>query len=113
MLQRNKCVTQRGERGFMPTRDNSWLSLPFKAWRLALESQTVVGLRMMRLSGGGLAAAAEAELMVTEKAWTAWQAQSLLTQNTLSGHPHRGADLTLDLYRRKVRANRRRLSKPL
>jgi hypothetical protein len=97
----------------MPKRGNSWFSLPFKAAQLGLEAQTVIGLRMMRLVSGGTAAAAEAELMVTEKAWTALEAQAEFAANTLRGRHHRATDRALDLYRRRVRANRRRLSKPL
>lgn len=97
----------------MPKRDDSWFSLPFKAAQLGLEAQTVIGLRLMRLSSGGLAAAAEAELMVTEKAWTALEAQTEFARIALAGAPHRATSRTLDIYRRRVRANRRRLSKPL
>lgn len=97
----------------MPTRTNSWLDLSFKAALLGLEAQTVIGLRMMRLSAGGAVAAEEAELMVAEKAWTALEAHAEFTENTLMGRHHRATDRALDLYRRRVRANRRRLSKPL
>jgi len=91
----------------------SWLSLSFKAAQLGLESQTVIGLRLMRLGFGGPAAVAEAERMVTEKAWTALEAQAEFAKHALMGRPDKAAAHTLSLYRRRVCANRRRLTKSL
>lgn len=71
---------------------------------LAMESQQVIGLRMAKLSLGGAEAQAEAQRMISEKVTAAGEAALLLaaggsTQRVVAG------------YRRKVRANVRRLSK--
>ncbi len=97
----------------MSKRDESWLDVPFKAALLGVEAQTVIGLRLLRLSVGGAAAAAEAERMVTEKAWTALEVQAEFTRHALAGRPNRATHRSLDMVRRRVRANRRRLSQPM
>lgn len=71
---------------------------------LAMESQQVIGLRLAKLSLGDAAAQAEAHRMVSEKITAAGEAALLLatggsTRKVIAG------------YRRKVRANVRRLSK--
>jgi hypothetical protein len=80
----------------------------FKFWHdatmLAIESQRVIALRMMRLATGGRRGRAEASRMVTEKvAASMGAAATLLT----GGSP--GAVVTK--VRRRVRANSRRLSR--
>ena len=81
----------------------AWWKLGMDTTMLVLESQAVIGLRMAKLAAGGAAARAEAHRMVDEKVTAANEAALLLatggsTQRVVSG------------YRRKVRANRRRLS---
>jgi hypothetical protein len=71
---------------------------------LAAESQQVMWLRMMRLCAGGPAAESEARRMVSEKLTAAAQASAMLMKG---GTP----DGVAKAYRRKVRANLRRLSK--
>ena len=78
-----------------------------KAWwnigMLAAEAQEVMWLRCMRLAAGGPTASAEAQRMVTEKfAAAASAAAGILMGNS--------ADKVVKHYRRKVRANKRRLS---
>jgi len=77
-----------------------WLNLSL----LAFESQVVIGLRLMKLAAGGSAANAEARRMVTEKV-VAVQRAGLQTL--------RGARPTTVVrgYRKKVRSNRRRLTR--
>lgn len=82
----------------------SWWKLGMDATMLAMESQHVIGLRLAKLSLGGAAAQAEAQRMVSEKIMAANEAALLIatggsTQRVVAG------------YRRKVRANARRLSK--
>jgi hypothetical protein len=89
---------------------NSWVDLPFRAMRLGVEAQTVISLRLMKLAFGGPSAIAEAERMITEKAWTALDAQSDFLSHTLVGRHHRATSRALALYRHRVRANRRRLT---
>ena len=79
---------------------SSW----FNVAMLAAESQQVVWLRMMALAEGGPRAQAEAELMVAEKVAAATHAAGRL----MMGH---SPDSVVDHYRRKVKANVRRLSK--
>lgn len=80
----------------------------FKFWygaaMLSLESQQVIGLRMMKLAMGGKNAQAEASRMVTEKV-----AESMAVAMTLmsggSGHA------VVAQVRKRVRSNSRRLSR--
>lgn len=83
---------------------DSWLRLGFDTVRLGLEAQTVVALRLAKLSRGGEAAQAEAQRMVTEKMEAAAEAaMTLATGGT--------AERVVRDYRRKVRANAQRLSR--
>ncbi len=91
----------------------SWWDLPYAAMRLGLEAQTVIGLRLIKLSMGGPAAMAEAELMVSEKALTAIEAQYDFLTHAMAGQPHLAATRALALYNKKVSNNRRRLTKSI
>lgn len=80
----------------------------FKFWydaaMLSIESQHVIGLRMMRLAGGGKIAHDEASLMVTEK-----MAASLAAAATLMSGG--SGDAVMAQVRKCVRSNSRRLSR--
>jgi hypothetical protein len=86
-----------------------WLSVATDCWLLGAEAAVVVPLRLARLAGGGAAAKAEAQLMVSEKIVAA---DSLLRE---LGHGRLGkgaADLSAGIVRHylmRVRANRKRL----
>jgi hypothetical protein len=82
----------------------SWWKLGMDATLLAMESQQVIGLRLAKLSLGGAAAQAEAQRMVTEKIVAANEAALLIATGGSTARVVAG-------YRRKVRANARRLSK--
>jgi hypothetical protein len=71
---------------------------------LAAESQQVIALRMMKLASGGAAAGDEAQRMTSEKVSAMAEAGAKLMAG---GSP----DSVVSDYRRKVRANIRRLSK--
>jgi hypothetical protein len=92
-------------------RGNPWARLTMDAWALGFEASAVIGLRTLKLAAGGPAAQAEAERMVSEKV----AAGLALRQRALTGglgySPASATAKTLAHYRRKVRANRRRLSK--
>jgi hypothetical protein len=90
---------------------NPWLRVGCDAWALGLEASAVIALRTLKMAAGGEAGAAEAHLMVTEKldAAAALQAKAMTGRLGLNGPS--AATATLAHYRRKVRANRRRLSK--
>lgn len=81
------------------------------SWSLGMEASTVVGMRMLKLSQGGPAAEAEAERMVREKIGAAMDLHMLAVTGALGTNSHRAAAKTVSHYRRKIRANRRRLAK--
>ena len=80
----------------------------FKFWydatMLSLESQHVIGLRLMKLAGGGKNAQAEASRMVMEKF-----AASMAAATTLMCGG--SGETVLAEVRKKVRSNSRRLSR--
>jgi hypothetical protein len=71
---------------------------------LGIEAQQVIWLRSVQIAGGGKAGKREARLMVSEKLAAAGEA-------ALSLAAGKSVDIVVDGYRRKVRANRRRLSR--
>jgi hypothetical protein len=73
---------------------------------LGMEANRVVGLRMMKLMLGGKKARREARLMVTEKIRAGLEANARMMAGA-------SADEVLRLYRRRVGANAKRLSKPV
>jgi hypothetical protein len=83
---------------------SNWLKLAFDANLLALEAQQVIALRMMKLSLGGPTGSREARRMLSEKVLAAGQVGIKIASGG-SGHS------VVKHYRRKVRANRRRLTK--
>lgn len=91
---------------------NPWLTLSFKAFQLGLDAQKVVALRMMRLASGGTRAEVEASRMVVEKAAAVTEAQIATTAAAMAGHKdHVVAGKVLKVFRKRVRANKRRLSR--
>jgi hypothetical protein len=88
------------------------LVLGFKAWQVGVEAQSVVALRMMRLAAGGARAEAEASRMVVEKVLAAGEAQAAIVAAATRGDKdHVVAGKALNVYRKRVRKNRRRLSR--
>lgn len=71
---------------------------------LGIEANRVVGLRMMRLMLGGKRARREAKLMVAEKIDAGLKANARMMTGA-------SADEVIQIYRRRVAANARRLSK--
>ena len=95
----------------MAARRNPWFSLSMDAMALGFEAQSVIGLRMAKAAWGGPAAQDEAQLMVSEKAQAVMDAQVVLATSLLSGQGHLGPARAMALYRRRVKANQRRLLK--
>ena len=95
----------------MSRRSNAWMRLGMDSLWLGAEAQGVIALRMMKLAAGGPAAAAEAQLMVAEKMRAASEMQAQMVASVLTGRGHLAPARTVAGYRRKVRANRRRLAK--
>ena len=93
------------------SRYNPWLKLSLDTFWLGAEAGQVIALRMAKLAAGGAGAAAEAERMVSEKVTAAMAAQTQMVLGAMTGSAHAGPTRAVALYRRKVRANRRRLVK--
>jgi hypothetical protein len=93
----------------MSRKQSSWLRLSFDFWRVGVEAQQVVALRLAKLARGGASATNEATRMGFEKIVTAAEAQRAAAAALLTGKAAQIPARTVALYRRKVRANRRRL----
>jgi hypothetical protein len=92
-------------------RHNPWMDLSADMARLGMESSSVIGLRMMQAASGSADSQKEAVLMVSEKAKAAWDVQFLLARSLLAGQGHLAPSRTVALYRRRVQANHRRLTR--
>jgi hypothetical protein len=88
---------------------NPWFRIGLDAWSLGVEAASVIALRTLKIAGGGDAAGAEAERMINEKIQAGLSLQTLAMTGGLGATPYSVAAKTLTHYRRKVRANRRRL----
>ena len=90
---------------------NPWIGIGLDAWSLGLEASAVIGLRTHRIARGGAAGETEARRMLTEKVDAGLALQSMALRGALGATPASATARTLAHYRRKVRANRRRLAK--
>lgn len=95
----------------MRRRQPSLWDLSIDAFTLGLEAQQVIALRLAKFATGGDPHGHEARRMVTEKAAAVVDAQIGLMQAMATGQLENAPSRALAVYRRKVRANRRRLSK--
>ena len=83
---------------------SSWIGLAFDMALLGMESQRVVGLRLVKIAGGGRAAQAELARILSEKpAALAEAATAAMTGGSPKGIVRR--------YRTHVKANERRLNR--
>jgi hypothetical protein len=82
----------------------NWMQLTHDAVLLGLESQRVMGLRLMKLSRGGRPAHVEALRMISEKATALAEAGTTLARGGSAGS-------VIRRYRSHVRSNKRRLSR--
>jgi hypothetical protein len=90
---------------------NPWIVLTMRALQLGWEAQNVIALRMMRLASGDVRGQAELNRMVVEKIAALAEVQIAAAAAIMSGHKdHVIAGKALTVYKRRVRANRRRLS---
>jgi hypothetical protein len=91
---------------------NPWLALASQAALVGWEAQQVIALRLMRIAAGGSRGRDEAERMVTEKVAALAEAQAVVTASAAgAGAGHGTGKKVLNVYGKRVRANRRRLSR--
>jgi hypothetical protein len=88
----------------------AWFDLPMDTALLLLEAQSVIALRVAKAATGALAVQ-EVNLMVAEKGWAVWDTQWLVVRSLMEGRAHLAPARALALYRRRVQANQRRLSR--
>ena len=93
------------------TLTNPWLALTLKTFQLGLEAQTVIALRMLRLASGDIRGQDELNRMIVEKIAAIAEAQMAAAAAIMDGHEdHVVAGKALTVFRKRVRANKRRLS---
>ena len=87
----------------------SWFQLSWDMMQLGVEAQSVIALRTMKMATGGAGASEEINLMISEKVQAAMDAQCELTTAAMAGRTD-GPAKAVALYRRRVRANQKRLT---
>jgi len=91
---------------------NDWCALSVQAARLGWEAQGVIALRVMRMATHPAHSKTEARRMVTEKVAALGEAQAAAATAVMKGGKnHHVAKKVLGVYGKRVRANRRRLSR--
>ena len=86
----------------------AWTKAGWDTWALGVESSTVIGIRMARMAAG-TAEADEVQRMVSEKVQAAFELQVALMTGGLGTDPVATTRKAVRHYRRKVKANRKRL----
>lgn len=91
---------------------NPWFTIARDAARLAIDAQTVVALRLTRFATGTEFDWREAQRMTTEKVAALAQVQVATAVSLMSGkRGHAIAKKAIGIYGKRVRHNRRRLSR--
>jgi hypothetical protein len=91
---------------------NAWCALSLQTARLSWEAQNVIALRLMRMAAQSPANQTEARRMVTEKVAALGEVQAAAAAAIIKGgKSHRVAKKVLGVYKKRVRANRRRLTR--
>lgn len=88
-----------------------WLEVAASSAALGMEAASVIGLRVAGAVAGDPKAVLEAWRMWSEKVVALSELQMRLFTGRLGSTPSAAAKATLKHYRRKVGANRRRLSR--
>lgn len=92
-------------------RMRNWLRDSYAFGAFGFDALTVMNLRMAKLFAGGVPAALEAQRMVTEKQMAIFESQLAAASALALGYSHRTVGRrAMEPYRRRVAANRRRLS---
>jgi hypothetical protein len=87
---------------------NPLFALSFQAARFGWEMQSMIALRLMRLAGGGVSAQSEARRIGTEKMAALAEAQTVAIKG---GNGPEVAKKVLNVYKKRVRGKKRRLSR--
>jgi len=95
----------------MTRHKDPWTGLAWDMWAMGLEASSVIGLRTLKIAAGGSAADAEIRLMVSEKVAAGFALPMMALTGRLGTSAPAVASRSITHLRRKVRANRRRLSK--
>jgi hypothetical protein len=90
---------------------NPWFSLAYEATQLGFDAQRVIALRFMRLATGGASGQAEAHRMISEKPTALVEAQFAAAGALAGGSSAVATRKILAVYKKRVRANKRRLSR--
>jgi hypothetical protein len=89
-----------------------WITLGMRIFQLGLEAQSVMALRMLRLASGDARGQDELNRMVVEKMTALAEAQMAAAAAIMNGDKdHVVARKALTVFRKRVRGNRRRLSR--
>ena len=89
----------------------NWMTIGLDAWLLGTEAATVITLRSARLAMGGAGAWQEAQRMVSEKGTANFELGIALASGRMGASAEGIAHGTVAHYRRRVRANQKRLTK--
>ncbi len=92
---------------------SGWLTFGFGAAAMGLEAQQVIAMRLLKLSRGGPAAAAEFDQMVSEKAKAIAEIGQAAATAAISRDGSKLAADALKAVRGPVSANRKRLAAEL
>jgi hypothetical protein len=87
---------------------NAWCALSLQTARLGWEAQSVIALRLMRTAVQNPGNQTGARRMVTEKVAAVAEAATVVMKG---GKNHHVAKKVLGIYKKRVRANRRRLKR--
>lgn len=90
--------------------NDNWMAAGMEAWSLGLEAWSVIGLRMMKIAGGGAGAQSESQRMVEEKMQAIGELQMKFLTGGISSDPATGSRQVMRHYAGTVKANRKRLS---
>jgi hypothetical protein len=91
---------------------NRWFAFAFRTMQLGFEAQQVIALRMMRVVAGGTLEQGEARRMVAEKSAAFAEAQATAVLAVVKGRKDTViAGKVLRVVKKRVRANKRRLSR--
>ena len=91
---------------------SDWFALSMQTAKLGWEAQGVMALRVMRMAAQPARSQTEARRMVTEKVAALGEAQAATVAAVIrGGKSHRVAKKVLSVYKKRVRANRRRLTR--